>query len=527
MEVFSRYIVTCGIFVIIDGHGRLCPTIRLYQHLAVLRQHKLITVLDPVGVVFLVYKGSGVVHLTLEVIGIVIALVFVIVADTVLNTDIEPAVVLVGTIDITDITTTKDVTILTCLFLRCTYRTTMNVYMCLSKDITIGIECTTLTQVVISSTTTEDITVYVALIERYVRFTSLIDALQGTNAVVLTGSNDDTSSNGSYLTTTEEGVSYVTAIHLDVADIHTTIVNITTTKDTSTIIETIRTVARPRLVVQFLLIIVRTYLNIIEIGICGGYIVEMTITDKAIVQCDISCTEYSTTLTTAIGITLDGRNTIDEAVTVFLTDDNVSFTKDIACCCSINSSCVIAYTALPTTAIDVTCCTALDIGIGRSDKWLVEVISSYVVFVVYRTYGSCGVEVLCHFTTKKSNVGCSVDITSIGSISITQATTIGVCATETTVIHITADISALVDDHVGIVFLTVSGYCQDIVKTCVGIALTKRKLNRLWCLWLWSCGLLICCQSLPFCVFCIVSSSSCSVSLGCPCIHRLFVHHAT
>ena len=42
----------------------------------------------------------------------------------------------------------------------------------------------------------------------------------------------------------------------------------------------------------------------------------MTIADKALVERDVGCTEHGTTLTTTVGITLDGRNTIDEAGTV-------------------------------------------------------------------------------------------------------------------------------------------------------------------------------------------------------------------
>ena len=176
-------------------------------------------------------------------ISIIVALPLSFIALTILDADIEIAfIVFVGTIYITDIATTEDVTILTRQFLRGTYRTTMYMHLCLSEYITIGIERTTVTQVVIASTTTKDIAVYLAVEHINACPTSLVDTLQGTDTVVLSGSLDDTTSDGSNLTTTKECITNYAAIHLDVGDIHTTVVDITTTEDASTVIEAVSTI---------------------------------------------------------------------------------------------------------------------------------------------------------------------------------------------------------------------------------------------------------------------------------------------
>ena len=329
----------------------------------------------------------------------------------------------------------------------------------MSEDVTVGVERTSLTEVVVASTATEYVTVNLTLEEFNAGLTSLVDTLQGTVAVVNTCCLDDTTSDSGNLTTSEECVTYHAAVHLYVCYIHTTVVDISATEYTSTIIESVSAVARPSLVVQFLLIVVRAHLYMVEVGICCRYAAEVTITNKALVQSDVCCTEHGTTLTTTVGVTLDGWDTVDKAGAVFLTDDNVCLTKDVTCWGCTDFTNVIAYTSSPTAAIDVTCRTALDIGICRSDEWLAEVVSRNVVFVVHRTYRSCSIEVLCYSTSKQSDVGSSVNVASILGVGVTQTTTVGVSTVTAAVIHISADVSAFFDDDVGVVFLAGSGYC--------------------------------------------------------------------
>ena len=310
---------------------------------------------------------------------------------------------------------------------------------------------------------------YVTFVELDVGFTCFIDTLQRTDTVVLTAGVDDASSNSRNLTSTEEGVAHVTAIHLHVSNIHTTVVDIAATENTAAIVQTVCTVARPCLVMQFLLVVIITYLYIVEVGICGGYGIKMAIANKAFVHRDMRRTEHGTTLTTTIGVTLDGRNTIDETGTIELTDDDMCLTEDITRRAFADSSSVIAHTTLPATTIDVTCRTALDISIGRGYERIVEIILGYVVFIVHRTHGTSSIEVLRDLTAKESDKGSTMYVAGVRSICITQTTAVGIGTTQTTTVHITADISTLVDSDIGVVFIG----SQIIIQTIVGIFVTQ------------------------------------------------------
>ena len=185
----------------------------------------------------------------------------------------------------------------------------------------------------------------------------------------------------------------------------------------------------------------RPNLKGIEVGVCCRGAIEVTITDKALVERNIRGSEYGTTLTTTVGITLNSGNTVKETGTVELTDDDVCLTEDVTRRAFTDGSSMIAYTTLPATTIDVTCCTTFDIGISRSDEIIIEIILRNIVFIVYRTHGTCSIKVFRHLTTKQGDVGCSVHIAGIGSICITEATTIGVGSAQASIVHITTDIS--------------------------------------------------------------------------------------
>ena len=228
---------------------------RFNQHLAVLGKYILTFIFYPVGILVIRHGSWSICPIPLLV-SIIVALLSTIIAIAAFNADIKITILLISAIHITNITTTKDVAVLTGQLFRSTDSTTMHMHLCLSEDVTVGVECAAFTQVVIASTTSEDITVYVAFKKFYTCSTGLINALQRTDAIIRATGLDDTTSDSSNLTTSEEGVTYMTAIHLDVGDIHTTIIDITTTEDTATIIQTVSTAARPSLVVQLLLIVV-------------------------------------------------------------------------------------------------------------------------------------------------------------------------------------------------------------------------------------------------------------------------------
>ena len=117
---------------------------RLYQHLTVLSQYIFALVCHPVGIA-VSRLGTWNVRIGPLLISIIVALPFVVIAVTVLNTYIEIAIILIGAIHITNIATTEDITISLCHFLRRTYGTTIDVYLGLSEDVTIGVERTAVT----------------------------------------------------------------------------------------------------------------------------------------------------------------------------------------------------------------------------------------------------------------------------------------------------------------------------------------------------------------------------------------------
>ena len=197
----------------VNIYSYLRLAIRFNQYLGVLSQHKLAFIFDPVGITVSRCGTRNICFISF-LIGIIITLLYVVVAFTPLDTDKELTILFIGTIHISDIATTKDVTVLTFQLLRCTYRTTMYIYLCLSEDVTIGVECTALTQVVISSTATKNVAVNIAFKECHISLTSLVDTLQSTNAIVNACCFNDATSYSGNLTTAKECVTNMTTIHL-------------------------------------------------------------------------------------------------------------------------------------------------------------------------------------------------------------------------------------------------------------------------------------------------------------------------
>ena len=183
----------------------------------------------------------------------------------------------------------------------------------------------------------------------------------------------------------------MTAIHLDVGDVNTTVVDISTSEDTATIIQTVGTITLPSLVVQFLLIIIRTIFQIryrvrilmLKIVLAG----EVTISYKAIIERNVGSTIDRSTLTATIGITLNGRNAINKGCTIQFTNNNIGGTIDISSIGIGEFPFVITYTALPSATIDITARTALDISIGcgheRFRSCRVIIISASLISVVH------------------------------------------------------------------------------------------------------------------------------------------------
>ena len=80
----------------------------------------------------------------------------------------------------------------------------MNINLGLSEDITIGVELTTLTEVVVATTTTEDVTVHKTFVQFHTGMSCLIDSLQGSYRVFITRHFNNTTSDCRNLSTTKE-----------------------------------------------------------------------------------------------------------------------------------------------------------------------------------------------------------------------------------------------------------------------------------------------------------------------------------
>ena len=386
---------------------------------------------------------------------------FVIVAFALLSAYKEFVVLLIGTIDITDISTAEDVAVAHLHTFVRAYLTTIDTYFGLSEDVTVGIECAAFTEVVVASSTAKDVAMHMTFIEFHIGLACLVDTHQPTDTIVFSAGMDDATSNGSNLTASEEGVTHVASIHLHVSDIHTAVVDVATAEDTATVVQTVGAVTGPGLVVKFLLVVVRAYSNIVEVA--RGHCIEVSVADEALVERDIRGAEYGTTLATAVGVTLDGWDTVEEAVAVKLTNDDVCFAEDVIRRAFADGSGMIAHASPPTAAIDVTGLTALNIGMGAGNERVAKVVSGHVVFIVDRSNRTCGIEVLCHRTAQQGDVGGAMYVARIGRICITQTAAVGVCSAKTAIVHIATDISTFVNQHVGVVFLAISGYCQIIV----------------------------------------------------------------
>ena len=316
------------------------------------------------------------------------------------------------------------------------------------------------TQVVIASTTTEHVAVHIAFIQFDIGLTRLIDS-GGTI-------NHHRTTYGSNLTTSEDAGTNLTTIHRHVGNIDTTVIDITTTIETTRLIEAVATqthftclvvigfIVKLRLITGWI-----SSSRILGVWIRSGRIyhrtlivlhltcIQMDIAYIAIAEREVCLTKHGTTLATTIGITLNGRNTLCEAIAVDValmilmnTDDDVGFTIDIIRGRSGHSivftihrcSCMIADITFPSATIDVTGRTTLDVGISTGGKVL-------GTKDVIDTTGSTGsIEVFLDNSTQQGNIRGAIGITTHRYGIYTQSTTVGIAF----------DDGPFVDDDVGI-----------------------------------------------------------------------------
>ena len=238
-----------------------------------------------------------------------------------------------------------------------------------------------------------------------------------------------TTSDRTNLTAAIEVATKRTTIHRDIGIIHIAVHHIATTKGITCQLDSIRS-----LVVQFLDIFIDSSPR--------GSRVLITIAHITVVDGQVGSTIYGTTLTTAIDITLDGRNTIIEAVAVCLTDSHIGYSRNFSCTqvdssfheFSVNSVVVHTNCSQITTTIDVTGHTTFNLDVGGCSK------ASQSELVEYRTTFTTAIDVSINVTTLQLNIGrtCYHGIDTI-----------------TTTVGVTADITTVHDMDVGLVVLVV------------------------------------------------------------------------
>ena len=94
-------------------------------------------------------------------------------------------------------------------------------------------------------------------------------------------------------------------------------------------------------------------------------LVGIAVADVAIVDLHESSAIDSATFTAAIDVTGDGRNAVDVARAVHITDDDVAGAEVITCRVVFDASHMVAHGTTPATTIDIADGTTLDIGSGR------------------------------------------------------------------------------------------------------------------------------------------------------------------
>ena len=215
----------------------------------------------------------------------------------------------------------------------------MNVHLGLSEDITIGVVYTKLvSQGTITTSATKYIACHMTIEQFHFRFTCLKDTCQVALVinirVVLIHS---TTSYGCNLTTTEEVATNPPAIHLGYCMIHRTTFIVTTTEGVTTLLQTtglftlmiswvihnghITLVNLWGCVVIAYILIRIGHVATIPHTQCGFLLIQVayiTIIDR-----QVRCTKYGTSLTTTINTALNGRNTIEVIGTIQITNHDI------------------------------------------------------------------------------------------------------------------------------------------------------------------------------------------------------------
>ena len=354
-------------------------------------------------------------------------------------------------IDIAYVTATEDITEAVGNTSRGAHLTTEDAHFGLSEDVALGTEVhglllfighiTFTVPVVEASATAKDITQHMTTEQGYPGATRLVDlrfAIDEGTVRCCRPFLHRTTTDRTDLTAAIKAATDDTAIHLDIGEVDITVGHITATEDITAPVEQ---VVASLHVVEFLHI----------------FIILIAIADASVVDGDISRAEDATTLTTAVDITVDGRNAIEETGSREVTDDDMHLSVTVVLIVGhvADESLVITDTTAPATAIDITSRTAQNIGIGtgREARRVTVAISADTKEIGHVAGGSRGIDVLIYRTTEQSHISRAIDTATHrgGNVSIATA------------IDIITDSSPFVDDHIRIVFINLCGAIGTVV----------------------------------------------------------------
>ena len=150
----------------------------------------------------------------------------------------------------------------------------------------------------------------------------------------------------------------------------------------------------------------------------------------AVVDGHVGLAEHRATLAAAIDVTGNGRCTREEIVIAEHANHDMIFGIPVIGIRGRDDTLVIAHMAFPSTTIDITHGTALDIGIAAGNK----VLGTH--HILDGTTLTGGIYILRHRTTEYADIGRTRD-DGLGTL--------------TTTVSITGDSGALVDKDVGVV----------------------------------------------------------------------------
>ena len=374
----------------------------------------------------------------------------------------------VSAIHIADVATAEDVAIaLGNAFLTANLAAT-DMHLGLAEDVAVSVERTRHTQVVVASSTAKDVAKHFTAIHLHVGAARIVYRIQHTYGTALLFL-DIAAPHGSNLAAAEETAAHRAAVHKHIGVIDTTVIYIAATEDVAAVLQA---VVGHKLVVD----IVGLILDVLCIGP-----ISILIPDVPIAEGDVTCAPDGTALAAAVGVALNGRNAVNKARAVLLTDIDIGLTENVIAYRVCYNPFVEAHGSVPASAIDVAAGAALDIDVAAGDEVVAKVILINLVAVDDTAHRTGTVDVLHHRTAEQSDIGGAEHVTAVvvqlhgivRRLHITQTAAVGVVHHGGTLVnqHVGVELLAF---KVGVSAAEVAGFfsqgaCKTTVDVIVGI----------------------------------------------------------